>query len=444
MNEKLKALFAALEAASSKMNALEKVRDMRESKEFTAEELTAYEAVIEEQEKLNAKIDLEQRAEGVKASNGKPQTSAPPLEIHNVADEAKYGLGEFLQDVAFAARTQEKKPRLVMHQKRNLEAVRKEFHASTGMNEALPADGGFLVGTDFTPGLMMPVYENSVVASRCRRQPISAGSNGVKINGIDETTRATGSRFGGVQSYWIGEGATITSSKPKFRMIELSLKKDAVLYYATDELLQDAPALEANATTCVRGELDFSLQDALINGNGAGKPLGILNAPCLVTVDKETGQKADSIVFENISKMWARSLAAGRLNSIWLINQEIEPQLDLLAVPVGTGGIPAYMPPGGLADSPYGRLKGRPVIPVEQCAALGDAGDIILADFGEYILADKGGVSMASSMHVAFVTDELVFRFIYRVDGQPYRNSALTPFKGAGTLSSFVTLAARA
>jgi HK97 family phage major capsid protein len=89
-------------------------------------------------------------------------------------------------------------------------------------------------------------------------------------------------------------------------------------------------------------------------------------------------------------------------------------------------------------------MKGRPVITIEQCAALGDAGDIILADFGEYMLADKGGVQMASSMHVMFTTDEMVFRFIYRVDGQPIWNSALTPFKGAGTLSPFVTLAARA
>jgi len=138
-------------------------------------------------------------------------------------------------------------------------------------------------------------------------------------------------------------------------------------------------------------------------------------------------------------------VAPSRLNSVWLINQEIEPQLDTLAVPVGTGGFPVYMPPGGIADAPYGRLKGRPVIAIEQCQALGDAGDIILADFSQYMIADKGGVQSASSMHVLFTTDEMTFRFIYRVDGQPLWNSALTPYKGtSNTLSPFVTLGARA
>jgi hypothetical protein len=48
------------------------------------------------------------------------------------------------------------------------------------------------------------------------------------------------------------------------------------------------------------------------------------------------------------------------------------------------------------------------------------------------------------SVHVAFLTDESIFRFIYRVDGQPIWNAALTPFKGSNTLSPFVVLAARA
>ena len=103
------------------------------------------------------------------------------------------------------------------------------------------------------------------------------------------------------------------------------------------------------------------------------------------------------------------------------------------------------MPPGGLSSQPYGTLFGRPVIPIEQCQTLGDKGDIILADMSQYILADKGGVQSASSIHVRFVNDESVFRFVYRVAGQPIWHSALTPFTGAAnTLSPFVTLNARA
>ena len=42
------------------------------------------------------------------------------------------------------------------------------------------------------------------------------------------------------------------------------------------------------------------------------------------------------------------------------------------------------------------------------------------------------------------MTDESVFRLVYRCDGQPLWSAALTPFKGSNTLSPFVTLAERA
>jgi len=444
---RLKKLFARAEEISAEMERLEAARESREDKAFTDEERTAYKAAIAELEKVNDDIDTEQRSEKVKARTSEPQAAAArvPLEIHNVADEAPYAFGEMLQDVARATmdKTSPQPKRLEAHQKRNMEMVRKEFRMATGLNEAVPSEGGFLVGTDFVPNLIQQAYDNSVIAKLCQRIPIGPGANGLKMNGVDETSRATGSRHGGVRGYWVAEGGTITASKPSFRQIELNLQKEAVLFYATDELIQDATALGQVAETAVADEINFMLQDAIIRGNGAGKPLGILNSPSLVTVGKETGQDADTVVAENISKMWARAYGAGRLNSVWLINQEIEPQLDKLSVPVGTGGAPVYMPPGGLSESPYGRIKGRPVIAIEQASALGDAGDIMLADFSQYILIDKGGVQMASSMHVQFVTDELVFRFIYRVDGQPSWNAALTPYKGAGTLSPFVTLIAR-
>jgi HK97 family phage major capsid protein len=110
---------------------------------------------------------------------------------------------------------------------------------------------------------------------------------------------------------------------------------------------------------------------------------------------------------------------------------------------VGTGGAPVFMPPGGLSGAPYGTLMGRPVIPVEYCATVGTEGDIILADLSQYLMIDKGGINAASSMHVRFIYDEMAYRFIYRVDGQPIWNSALTPKNGSNTLSPFVTLATR-
>ena len=117
-----------------------------------------------------------------------------------------------------------------------------------------------------------------------------------------------------------------------------------------------------------------------------------------------------------------------------------------MSIAVGTGGQLIYMPPGGLSQSAYGTLLGRPVIPIEQCASVGTIGDIILGDYNNgYLLAEKGGIKSDMSIHVRFVYDESVFRFVLRVDGQPLRASAMTPYKGGAnyTQSHFVALATR-
>ncbi|SHK48833.1 phage major capsid protein [Paramaledivibacter caminithermalis] len=315
--------------------------------------------------------------------------------------------------------------------------------AASGLSESLPSDGGFLVQQDFVSELLKRAYNTGVIASKCRKIPLSTNSNGLKINAINESSRANGSRWGGIQTYWENEADQLISSRPKFRVMDLSLKKLTGLCYVTDELLTDAAALESVLIQGFAEEFGFKIDDAIINGNGAGQPLGILNSGALVKVAKETGQAAKTITVENIVKMWSRMWGRSRQNAVWLINQDVEPMLYTLSLKIGDGGVPVYMPANGLAGKPYSTLFGRPVIPIEQCSSLGTLGDIILADFSQYLLIDKGGINAASSIHVRFLYDESVFRFIYRVDGQPIWDKALTPYKGSSSLSPFVALSDR-
>lgn len=310
--------------------------------------------------------------------------------------------------------------------------------AASGLNETTPSDGGFLVQQDFVTELLKRTYETGILASKVKKIPISTNANGMKINAIDEDSRANGSRWGGVQTYWEGEADELTASKPKFRQMELSLKKLTGLCYATDELLQDAAALEAVIRQAFAEEFGFKIDDAILSGSGEGEPLGILNSGAIVTVAKEASQ-TDTITVENLIKMWNRLWSRSRSNAVWYINQELEPYLYTLKI----GDKPVYIPAGGLSEKPYGTLFGRPVVPIEQCSAAGEVGDIILADIGQYLLIDKGGIKSASSIHVRFLYDENVFRFIYRVDGKPIWTKPLTPYKGSATVSPFVTLAKR-
>ncbi len=307
--------------------------------------------------------------------------------------------------------------------------------AASGLNETTPSDGGFLVQQDFVTELLKRTYETGILASRAKKIPISTNANGLKINAVDEDSRANGSRWGGVQTFWESEADEHTGSKPKFRQLELSLKKLTGLCYATDELLQDSAALEAVIRQAFAEEFGFKIDDAILSGSGEGEPLGILNGGALVKVEKEKDQTA-IVTVENLIKMWNRLWSKSRANAVWYINQEIEPYLYTLKL----GDKPVYIPAGGISEKPYGTIFGRPVVPLEQCSAAGEVGDIILADIGQYLLIDKGGIKAASSIHVRFLYDENVFRFIYRVDGKPIWNKPLTPYKGKATVSPFVAL----
>jgi HK97 family phage major capsid protein len=135
--------------------------------------------------------------------------------------------------------------------------------------------------------------------------------------------------------------------------------------------------------------------------------------------------------------MWKRLPAPSRRTAVWLVNEDVEEQLDNL----GTTNAGFFLP-AGWNGSPFPMLKGRPVIACEQSAPVGTTGDIILADLSHYIIVDGGTTPMISA-HVQFTSDQVVWRFVLRVDGRSAFTSAITPYKGSTTRSPFVTLTAR-
>lgn len=411
-----------------------------EKRDLSTEERAKYDELQGEAGRVAERIKLEERQAEAEADLGK--VAEPEKEVREAprgqTDEEKEKrfstLGEFLVAVRRAGSPAGGlDPRL-------------STRAATGMNESVPSDGGFLVQTDFSTELLRRVYTTGAIASRVRRIPLSSNSNGLKINAVKENSRANGSRWGGVQAYWKDEAALKTESRPEFRQIELNLKKLTGLCYTTDELLEDAAALESVVTDAFVDEFGFKVEDAIINGTGVGQPLGIMNSGALVTVAIEATQtiaNSPGFLAINAAKMLARMPARNRANAVWLANQELEPYLYTMTLGGSGGAVPVFLPQGNVSTSGFSSLLGRPVIPTEYNAALGTPGDLLLADLSEYLMIDKGGIKKDVSMHVRFIYDESVFRFVYRVDGQPIWNSALTPYKGSATQSPYVALATR-
>jgi HK97 family phage major capsid protein len=311
--------------------------------------------------------------------------------------------------------------------------------AATGMGTQSDSSMGFAVPKDVAPGIERDMFEGGELLGRVDARPITNG-NSIAYNVMDQTSRADGSRQGGVLGYWVDEGTAPTATSMKLSRMELKLRKVGCLGVMTDELLEDAAALGGELQNAFREELIFQVENKIYRGNGSAAPLGFLNAPSLVSVSKETGQAAATIVGENITKMWARMPVRSHSKAVWLANVDCIPQLSQLVQNVGTAG---YAYPYASVNNGSISLWGRPVVFVEYAESVGTVGDLALVDLSKYRLIRKGGIEQASSMHVYFAQGEQAFRAFYRVDGQPVPRAALTPFKGSNTLSPFVVLATR-
>lgn len=304
-----------------------------------------------------------------------------------------------------------------------------------GVNE----EGGFAVPPDFRANIMKQILGEESLLSMCDQQTTSSNSLSLPL---DSTTPWQTS--GGVLPQWVGEGGTIGQSKPKLGALDTKLHKLAALVPITEELMQDATSLTAWLASKVPEKFTSFLNDAIINGDGNAKPLGMLNSACKVTVAAVGGQGAATVVAKNITDMWSRAYGPLRRNAYWLINQDIESQLQTMVMPGTTPGYPAYLPPGGLSGAPYATLLGRPVMPFEACQTLGTEGDIILCVPNQYLAVLKngngGGMRTDVSIHLYFDTDHTAFKFVMRVGGQSYWPAAITRAHGSNTLSPIITL----
>jgi HK97 family phage major capsid protein len=317
---------------------------------------------------------------------------------------------------------------------------------STYGAEGVGADGGFAVPPEWRAEIMLMVEGETSLLSRCDQQRVSGNSITFPT---DETT--AWQTTGGIQTYWDGEAAAITQSKPQLKDVTVKLHRLTALVPVTEELLEDAPAMAGYVTRKAGEKLAFKVNDAIVNGTGAGQPLGVMNAPCTVSVAKESSQTAATVHATNIAKMMARLPASSYPNAAWLINQDVVPQILALGFPITTaagtasGGGALYLPPNGIATgSPYGSLLGRPIVVTEACATLGTVGDIILADLSKYLAVVKGALRSDTSIHLWFDQNTTAFRFVLRMNGQPWLSAAIARKNGSNTLSHFVTLATRA
>jgi HK97 family phage major capsid protein len=404
-----------------------------QGRELTEAEKTRDDAINARLQVLAGEIQREERRrehERTVATIVDPNASAAAksqISLHNRAeDDPKLGfkgMGDFAVAVKNASR-----PGGFVDDRLRYGAAPANYHQESGTTE------GYMVPPAFRQEVWELVFDDSDLLGMVDPEPTS--SNQVDML-VDETTPWGAS---GVIAYWRTEGSQMTGKKIETAPISVTLHQLYAMVLATEELLRDAPRLNSRLTRKSAQAIRWKINESIMNGNGAGKPMGWMKGGSLVSVAKEAAQAAATINATNIAKMFSRVINPSR--ATWLANQDILPQLMTMTL----GNQPIWTPPAsGFVNAPGGFLLGRPVQFNEHCETLGTKGDLQLVNpEGYYATTRDSGPQYASSIHLFFDYGLEAFRWEFRLGGQPYMSAPITPAKGSSTRSHFVTLDTRA
>jgi HK97 family phage major capsid protein len=292
--------------------------------------------------------------------------------------------------------------------------------------------GGYAVPPQFAGMIDGYAIEESIIRKGATVIPTTLAE--YKAPRIDQTIAPDGSSamLGGIKLYWTAERGNIQQTTIKMDMIDLKVNKMGAYVQISEELLADAQALSGLLIQKF-GEAKGWFEDyAFLNGNGVGKPLGILNAPATYSVSRNT---ASHFKLEDAQNMVSRLPSASRGRAVFVMHQSVMPDLMNLAT---SGNFVTFL--RDLQGRPETRLLGIPVEYTEKIPVLGTAGDVLLIDRSAYYILNRKDTTIATSNEVAFLTDEVVMKVTSRLDGQPALNDKITLADGSYQVSPFVKL----
>lgn len=342
-------------------------------------------------------------------------------------------MGEFLKLVDEANYRGKKDNRLIY-----VESETKDLGENTG------ATGGFLVPVEQATQMYMASAPGAIVRPRATVIPMARRELTIPVLDQTSTTADEFHWFGGLQVYWQEEASSITQSEPTFRQIRLVANELVGYTRASEILLEDnAASLEAFLTGPMGfgGAMVAAEDYAFFQGNGVGQPLGILNATGVTTSVARAVQA--SVTYEDLLDMEAAFYSPNN-NGMWVISQS---QMANIMKMTGPTGNPNYVYRPSAADGAPATLLGRPVrftLDMLPRGTTTSAGDVMLADFGFYLVGDRKRITVDSTRQERWRFNQVSWKVVARVDGQPWLSAPITSRDGTTTVSPFVLLGAKA
>lgn len=430
LNQRVADLKAAADKTLSEIKALEAKAERTEDEEKALaaasakleQQLTAAEQAVAERDQMRTQVERDRRmallSASIAARPGAIITSSEPdpAQTYGFKDIGEFAMAVMRAQTAGGDRDE-------------------RLAAATGFHQGDGTNDGYLLPPMFRDTIWELVLDVPDIVTMVDSEPTSARS--VEMLADESTPWSAG----GIEVRWEKEGAQLTGSKAQMPDPRTTtLHRLFAFVHATEDLLEDAPRLGNRLTNKSALAIRWKIGNAVIYGDGVGKPLGWMKSAAKVAVAKEASQAAKTINVDNLVNMLTRLLVQPGDQPVWIANRDILPQLVKLTI----GDRPVWLPPQGLTVAPEGTILGYPVRFMEYAQTLGTEGDIqLVSPKGYYCPVRQGGVKFDTSIHLYFDQGLQSFRWGFRLGGQPHLSKPVSPANGTTTRSHFVTLATR-
>lgn len=270
------------------------------------------------------------------------------------------------------------------------------------LQEGTDSEGGYLVPDEYEHTLVEALEEENIF--RKLAHVINTSSGDRKIPVVASKGNAS----------WVDEEGAIPESDDAFSQVSIGAYKLGTLIKVSNELLNDSVFdLESYISKEFARRIGAKEEDAFFNGNGTGKPTGILNSTGGAEVGVTTAA-ATAITADEIIDLFYSLKAPYRKNAVWVLNDSTVKAIRKLKDKNDN-----YLWQPSLTAGTPDTLLGRPVYTSSYVPTIAaGAKTVIFGDFSYYWIADRAGRNFKKLNELYAATDQTGFVATQRVDGK--------------------------
>ena len=304
------------------------------------------------------------------------------------------------------------------NQTRRKDSVTPEM--KNALQEGVDSEGGYLVPDEFEHTLVQALEQENIVREHAHVFTTSSGNHKIPV----VTSKGTAS--------WIDEEGAIPESDDVFGQQMNGAHKVGTLIKVSEELLNDSAFdLEGYFASEFARRIGNKEEDAFFNGDGVGKPLGILAATGGAQVGV-TAASATAVTADEIIDLFYSLEAPYRKNAIWVLNDA-----SIAAIRKLKDNNGQYLWQPALHEGTYDTLLGKriftsPFVPEMKSGQK----SVIFGDLSFYWIGDRQGITFKRLNERYADTGQIGFIATKRLDGKLILPEAVKVLQQKGTASS--------